>query len=117
MRQADKTFNRVRVLRQNAKMSRKVLAAKLGIDHRTLGYIEREEYKISLALAYRLSDVFGLPLGLVFSATPMRDLADLLREGTEPKDGPAAEPRRPPERAEGEADGPPEDGEEHAQGP
>ena len=60
-------YNRVKVLRMERGYSRKELADELEINHRTLGYIEREDYALRLALAYRIANCFGLPLEAVFS--------------------------------------------------
>jgi putative transcriptional regulator len=78
-----RVYNRVRVLRQEREISRRELAEILGINHRTLGYIERQDYEPSLSLAWRISDFFGLPLEAVFSREPLRLLSDQLYGGRE----------------------------------
>jgi DNA-binding XRE family transcriptional regulator len=62
----------------------------LGINHRTLGYIEREDYNIGLGMAYRISNFFGVPLGAVFAQRPFSSLADQIngREPEDPDNGP-----------------------------
>lgn len=80
MRDADKTCNRVRIPREDAGMSRAGLAEKPGINHWTLGYIEREDYVVSLVMARRISEIFGLPLGLIFANRPMGSVAEILQE-------------------------------------
>ncbi len=59
-------------------MSRKELADKIGVNFQTVGYLEREEYNPSLDLALRISEVFGLPVELIFSTEPLRPLSEEL---------------------------------------
>lgn len=47
-------------------MSRLELAEHVGVNSQTIGYLERGEYNPSLALAFRLSDVFSLPVEKIF---------------------------------------------------
>jgi DNA-binding XRE family transcriptional regulator len=42
------------------------LAELVGVNSQTIGYLERGEYNPSLALAFRLSDVFGLTVEKIF---------------------------------------------------
>ena len=58
--------NRIAELRERAKMSRLELAELVGVNSQTIGYLERGEYNPSLALAFRLSDVFGLTVEKIF---------------------------------------------------
>jgi len=58
--------NRIAALRERAKMSRLELAELVGVNSQTIGYLERGEYNPSLALAFRLSDVFGLTVEKIF---------------------------------------------------
>lgn len=58
--------NRIAELRERAKMSRLELAEHVGVNSQTIGYLERGEYNPSLALAFRLSDVFSLPVEKIF---------------------------------------------------
>ena len=69
-----KVHNRVKVLRAERDMSRRELADALGIDYRTLGYLEREDYTPSLDLAWRVSRFFDLPIDAVFSPTPFEPM-------------------------------------------
>ena len=71
-----KVYNRVRVLRQERGISREEMAEALGVNHRTVGYIEREQYEPLLSLAWRISDFFGLPMEAVFSREPFRLLSE-----------------------------------------
>ena len=64
--------NRIAELRERAKLSRLELAELVGVNSRTIGYLERGEYNPSLALAFRLSDVFSLPVEKIFIRTRSR---------------------------------------------
>ncbi len=80
-------YNRIGVLRQEMGISRKELAAAIGVNYQTVGYLEREEYSPSLDLALRICSYFGLPVEMVFSSEPMpplsREVLDLRRgQGT-----------------------------------
>lgn len=82
-----KIYNRVRLLRQEREISRREMADSLGINHRTLGYVERQNYRLRLELAYRISDFFGLPLEAVFSREPFGLLSEqIYGRGEEHKD-------------------------------
>lgn len=61
-------------------MSRHDLAAALGINYQTVGYLERGEYNPSLELAFRISEFFGLPIEKIFSRKPTRPLSLLSEE-------------------------------------
>ena len=66
-----KIYNRISVLRKERGLSRKELAEKIGVNFQTVGYLEREEYNPSLDLAFRISEVFELPVDFIFSIEPM----------------------------------------------
>ena len=57
-------------------MSRQDLADALGVNYQTVGYLERGDYNPSLELAFRISDVFGLPIEAIFSRQPFRPLSE-----------------------------------------
>ena len=59
-------------------MSRQDLAEVLGINYQTVGYIERGDYNPSLELAFRIGELFGLPIEAVFSREPFRPLSEEL---------------------------------------
>jgi len=63
-------FNRIAVLRAERSTSRKELAAAVGVNYQTIGYLERGEYNPSVELALKLSRYFELPLDMVFSLEP-----------------------------------------------
>lgn len=58
--------NRIAELRARAKLSRVELAERVGVNPQTIGYLERGEYNPSLALAFRFSEIFGLPVEKIF---------------------------------------------------
>ena len=75
-----KIYNRIMVLRNERGMSRVELAKEIGVNYQTIGYLEREEYNPSLDLAFRIAEVFDVPVDAVFSSKPFPSLADLLRQ-------------------------------------
>lgn len=58
--------NRIAELRERAGLSRIDLAERVAVNPQTIGYLERGEYNPSLALAFRLADVFDLPIEEIF---------------------------------------------------
>lgn len=62
-------FNRVRVLRAERDMTRAQLADAIGVNPQTIGALERGDHSPSLDLAFRICEVFGLPVEAVFSRT------------------------------------------------
>ena len=73
-----KIYNRISVLREERNLSRKDLAEQIGVNFQTVGYLEREEYNPSLDLAFRISEVFGLPVEMIFSIEPLKPLSQEL---------------------------------------
>ena len=74
-------YNRIAILRQERGLSRKELAEKIGVNYQTVGYLEREEYNPSLDLAFRICEVFELPMDFVFSTKPFPPMSlELLRQ-------------------------------------
>jgi putative transcriptional regulator len=72
--------NRLAVLRAERGVSRKDLAAAVGVNFQTIGYLERGEYNPSVELALKLSEYFELPLEMVFSLKPLPAISiELLR--------------------------------------
>ncbi|CAN5747945.1 helix-turn-helix transcriptional regulator [soil metagenome] len=69
-------YNRLKVLRVERGLSRQELAKDLGINYQTVGYIERGDYNPSLELAFRISELFGLPIEALFSREPFRPLSE-----------------------------------------
>ncbi|HEX7492469.1 MAG TPA: helix-turn-helix transcriptional regulator [Candidatus Limnocylindrales bacterium] len=58
--------NRIADLREQAGLSRVELAQRIGVNPQTIGYLERGEYNPSLALAFRLADLFQLSVEQIF---------------------------------------------------
>ena len=75
-----KIFNRIALLRKESALSRKELADKIGVNYQTIGYLEREEYNPSLDLAFRISEVFQLPIDLIFSTVEQEPISQLLKK-------------------------------------
>ena len=71
-------YNRIAVLRAERGLSRQQLAQAVGVNYQTVGYIERGEYNPSLDLAFRLAEVFGLPIEAIFSRRPLRPISEEL---------------------------------------
>jgi len=69
-------YNRLKLLRAERSISRKELAEAVGVHPQTIGYIERRQYNLSLALAFRLATFFGLSLDAVFSPEPFESLSN-----------------------------------------
>ena len=59
--------NRIRELRFHAgEMTQADLAEKIGMTRQTIVAIEQGKYSPSLEAAFRIADVFGVPIGDVF---------------------------------------------------
>ncbi len=59
--------NNIRTLRFFAdEMTQKDLAEKVGVSRQTIISVEAGKYSPSLELAFRIADVFGVPIGEVF---------------------------------------------------
>ena len=62
-----KITNRIRTLRfHHDEMTQKELAEKIGVTRQTVNAIEGCRYSPSLEVAFRIADVFGVPLEEVF---------------------------------------------------
>ncbi len=60
-------INNIRVLRfQHGEMTQQELADKAGVTRQTINAIEAAKYSPSLELAFKIADVFELPLEEVF---------------------------------------------------
>jgi DNA-binding XRE family transcriptional regulator len=94
--------NRIAVLRLERELSRQALANLVGVNPQTVGYLERGDYNPSLELAFRLSEVFGLPIEAIFSRTPLRPMSEELYGRQRPAEqGPLAPVASPDETPEG----------------
>lgn len=73
--------NRLAVLRAERGLSRKDLAAAVGVNFQTIGYLERGDYSPSLELALKLSAYFDLPVEALFSLEPFPSIGDAYKRG------------------------------------
>lgn len=67
-------YNRIGVLRAELGLSRAQLAERVVVNRQTIGALERGDHYPSLDLAFRICEVFNLPVEAVFSReefTPM----------------------------------------------
>lgn len=80
-------YNRISLLREERGITRKELADRIGVNFQTVGYLERGEYNPSLDLAFRISEVFGLPVEFIFSTEPLKPLSEQLFERINEKGG------------------------------
>jgi putative transcriptional regulator len=71
--------NRISVFRAERGASRRDLADSVGVNHQTIGYLERGDYKPSLELAMKIAEYFGVPIELLFSFRRFESVADTLR--------------------------------------
>lgn len=74
MRSEPAFYTRLRLIRTEREMSRKELAAAVGVHYQTIGYIERGEYSPSLDLALRIAGHLALPIEALFSLEPFPPL-------------------------------------------
>ena len=58
--------NRLKVLRAERDWSQKDLAERLEVSRQSVNAVETGKYDPSLPLAFRISDVFGLPIEQIF---------------------------------------------------
>ncbi len=75
-----KIYNRILIFRKEKGLSRVELAKRIGVNFQTIGYLEREEYNPSLDLAFRIAEVFELPVDMIFSISPFPSISQLLKE-------------------------------------
>ena len=64
-------YNRLAVLRAERGLSRQELADSVDVNYQTIGYLERGEYNPSLQLAFKIAELFDLPIEAVFSREPL----------------------------------------------
>lgn len=73
---SDTVHNRIALLRAEQGVTRRDLAAALGVHYQTVGYLERGENSPSLDLALRIAAFFDVPVEAVFSLTPFPRVSD-----------------------------------------
>ena len=64
--------NRLRVLRAERTWSQQDLAERLGVSRQSVNAIETGRFDPSLPLAFRIADIFGLPIEQIFE-NPARE--------------------------------------------
>ena len=63
--------NEIRTLRfQNGEMTQQQLAERVGVTRQTIIAIEQARYSPTLELAFKIAEVFAVPLGDVFRYCP-----------------------------------------------
>jgi putative transcriptional regulator len=65
--EGERVFNRIAAERERLGMSRQEFADAIGVHYQTVGYLERDEYSPSLALALRISSLLRTPVEEIFS--------------------------------------------------
>lgn len=67
--------NRIAVLRAEHRLSRAALAERIEVNPQTVGALERGDHYPSLDLAFRICEVFDLPVEAVFSREKFRPMS------------------------------------------
>ena len=67
--------NQITLIRVERGLSRKDLAAAVGVNPQTIGFLERGTYNPSVELALKLAAVFGVPVDTLFSLNGFPSLA------------------------------------------
>lgn len=78
-------YNRIALFRAERGVSRRALADAVAVNHQTIGYLERGDYKPSLELAMKIAAFFGVPVEMLFSFTPFETVAAALMRAQEPR--------------------------------
>lgn len=60
-------------------ISRRELAEAVGVNHQTIGYLERGDYKPSLELALKIARHFGVTIEMLFSLERFEPFAMTLK--------------------------------------
>ena len=81
---SETVHNRIAMLRAERGISRRELASALGVHYQTIGYLERGDYNPSLELAFRISELFSLPIEAIFSREPFAPLSEQVYGRREP---------------------------------
>lgn len=82
--------NRIGVLRAERRLTRAQLAELIDVNPQTVGALERGDHYPSLDLAFRICEVFDLPVEAVFSREPFTPLStELYRKDSRPQEGSA----------------------------
>lgn len=65
--------NRIRELRESIGLTQQDLATKLGVTRQTVLAIENDKYNPTLALAFKVAQLFGQPIESIFAYNPEDD--------------------------------------------
>lgn len=71
--------NRIALFRAERGWSRRDLAEAVGVNHQTIGYLERGDYSPSLELAMKIAGMFDVPIEHLFSFRAFESVAVALR--------------------------------------
>jgi putative transcriptional regulator len=77
-----RVYNRLAVLRAERGLTRQALADAVGVNHQTIGFLERGDYSPSLTLAFALSEYLDVPIEAIFSTRPFQPLRTWPTEGS-----------------------------------
>lgn len=77
-------YNQLAVLRAERGVSRAELAAAVGVNPQTIGFLERGDYGPSAELALRICEFFELPFEAVFSLRPFTPMSRQLYRPADP---------------------------------
>jgi putative transcriptional regulator len=77
-------YNRIALFRIERSLSRKELAAAVGVNPQTIGFLERGSYSPSVELALKLAALFRVPVDSLFSLKPFPSLATQIAGDTHP---------------------------------
>lgn len=74
--------NQIRLLRfKQGEMTQSELAARIGVTRQTIASMEKGKYAPSLEAAFRIAEVFGVPVTEVFTYDVAADTGFLKRQG------------------------------------
>ena len=76
-------YNRISVFRAERGISRRELAEAVGVNHQTIGYLERGDYRPSLELALKIARHFGVNVEMLFSFERFEPIAMTLKRAGE----------------------------------
>ena len=76
-------YNRISVFRAEQGVSRRELAEAVGVNHQTIGYLERGDYQPSLELALKIARHFGVAIEMLFSFERFESIAMTLKRAGE----------------------------------
>lgn len=76
-------YNRIALFRAERGISRRELAAAVGVNNQTIGYLERGDYKPSLELSMKIARHFDVSVEMLFSFEPFESIAAALKRAGE----------------------------------